>query len=67
MTEHFTLTSLAEDAYGAYSASTKNKNFMGNPMPAWKELPASVKAAWRAAVTEVYRITMSGTLKEENA
>jgi hypothetical protein len=44
---------IAADAYRAYSVSTGNKNFRGEPMPAWADLPESIQAAWAAAVFQV--------------
>ncbi len=36
-------------AYTAYGNSTGWVNFMGKPMPAWEELPETIREAWRAA------------------
>lgn len=41
---------IAASAYRAYSNSTGNKNFQGNPMPAWENLPQAIRTAWEAAV-----------------
>ena len=43
----------AQQAYAAYSASTGNKNFRGEEMPAWEELPPAIQAAWNAAADAV--------------
>jgi hypothetical protein len=40
---------MAASAYRAYAASTGNKNFQGNPMPSWGELPQKIRTAWEAA------------------
>ena len=40
-------------AYEAYGDVTDHKNYMGNPMPAWDDLPDQIKAAWRAAAQAV--------------
>lgn len=40
---------LARAAYQRYGAVTDFKNFQGNPMPAWAELPATIRKAWVAA------------------
>lgn len=43
----------AERAYAAYAKSTGGKNFQGNPMPAWIDLPTSIQLAWIAATCDV--------------
>lgn len=43
---------IAVSAYRAYSASTGNKNFRGEPMPAFDDLPQSIRVAWEAAVRQ---------------
>ena len=45
--------SLARIAYEAYGQSTDNKNFRGDPMPAWGDLPVTIQQAWVAATTAV--------------
>ena len=46
--------SAAERAYENYNAggdpATANKNYRGEPCPAWADLPENVRAKWRAAV-----------------
>ena len=44
---------MAASAYRAYAASTGNKNFRGDPMPAFDALPAAIQVAWEAAVRQV--------------
>jgi hypothetical protein len=44
---------LAKAGYEAYAASTGNKNFRGEEMPKFEELPESVINAWIAAVCHV--------------
>ena len=39
----------AHIAYDAYGDSVEWKNFAGNPMPHWSDLPDRIKDAWRAA------------------
>lgn len=46
---------LARMAYAAYGESTGGKNFRGEPMPAWEDLPAAITTAWVAAVAAVRR------------
>lgn len=41
---------LAADAYRAYGQATGGLNHRGEPMPEWGELPAEIRAAWRATV-----------------
>lgn len=42
-------TARAQAAYAAYGESTGGKNFRGDPMPAWSELPEAIQNAWVAA------------------
>lgn len=45
------LVKVAKAAYEAYAVETGNKNFRGDEMPKWEELPHSIQNAWFAAVT----------------
>ena len=45
-----TYVDLAEIGYKAYAESTGGKNFLGNKMPAWAELPDPQKDAWIDAI-----------------
>lgn len=47
---------LASQAYESYCYTTGSKNYLGNPMPVWDELPSASKTAWRAAVTKVMEL-----------
>lgn len=38
----------AADLYHVYGHVTDFKNFQGNPMPAWDDLPSKIKEAWQA-------------------
>lgn len=40
---------IAEGMYNAYGATTDFKNFQGNPMPKWEDLPPAIKDAWASA------------------
>jgi hypothetical protein len=40
---------MGEAAYSAYGKATGGKNFRGEPMPAWSDLPAPIRAAWQDA------------------
>lgn len=44
---------IAASAYRAYAASTGGKNYRGEPMPAWDELPQAIQVAWEAAARQV--------------
>jgi hypothetical protein len=46
-------TPLAEVAYQAYGSATNHKNFRGDPMPAWDELPDAIKHAWTVAADAI--------------
>lgn len=46
---------LAENAYNAYGKTTDFKNFQGNPMPKWADLPEGIQTAWKAAVNDVMK------------
>ncbi len=43
---------IAASAYRAYAVSTANKNFRGDPMPVFDDLPQPIKTAWEAAVRQ---------------
>ena len=45
-------TTIARSAYMAYAASTGSKNFQGDPMPAFDDLPEPIRIAWQAAVRQ---------------
>jgi hypothetical protein len=44
---------VAASAYRAYAASTGNRNFRGDPMHAWDDLPRPIRTAWEAASRQV--------------
>lgn len=48
--------SITKSAYKAYLASTGNKNFKGDPMPEWEDLPQPIKTAWEAATRHIIDI-----------
>lgn len=48
---------MAEAMYLAYSASTNNKNFRGEEMPVFGDLPSSIKDAWVAAAIKAYEVS----------
>lgn len=49
---------LAREAYDAYGAVTDHKNFRGEPMPAFDDLPPTIKEAWRAAASRVAAVCL---------
>ena len=51
---------VAKSAYLAYAAVTDNKNFRGEEMPKYEDLPDRIKDAWNAAVRQVGSIYESG-------
>lgn len=46
---------LAQQAYRAYGEKTGFKNFQGNPMPAFHDLPEIIQEAWKGAAREVWK------------
>jgi hypothetical protein len=40
-----------QDCYQAYGRVTNFKNFQGNPMPEWGDLPDIIKLAWETVAT----------------
>jgi hypothetical protein len=44
---------LAKAAYAAYGEAVDNRNFQGDPMPSWTDLPAPIRAAWKLAAEAV--------------
>lgn len=50
---HVDVRELALIAYTAYGQTTDFKNFQGNPMPAWQDLPDKIQEAWIASVQAV--------------
>lgn len=56
---------IAASAYRAYAASTENKNFRGDPMPAFDDLPQPIRTAWEAAARQVHLCTWWPTIAAE--
>jgi hypothetical protein len=44
---------LAEAAYTSYSEATGGKNFQGDPMPTWDQLPQPIRNAWALAAERI--------------
>jgi hypothetical protein len=47
------IVDLTENAYREYGRITDFKNFRGEPMPEFKNLPEKIQKAWRSAVAQV--------------
>jgi hypothetical protein len=45
---------VAKDGYKAYGEVVDYKNYAGNPMPAWEELPEKIQEAWIAASKKAF-------------
>ena len=48
-----TWSAIAPIAYNAYGAVTGFKNFQGQPMPSFDELPQTIQQAWERAARTV--------------
>jgi hypothetical protein len=55
-----TIEDEAKRAYKAYGASTGGKNFRGDPMPKWDELPGAIREAWRHTVGTILGLAGAG-------
>lgn len=52
--------SRARIAYTAYGRKTQFKNFMGDPMPSFDDLPATIREAWIAAANVIWDLATTG-------
>jgi hypothetical protein len=52
--------SRARIAYTAYGRKTGFKNFLGNPMPTFDELPPQIREAWIAAAGVIWDLATTG-------
>lgn len=52
-------TMFAKKGYESYGKKTEWKNFAGNPMPTWDELPNSTKDAWVAAASTIATLAVA--------
>lgn len=50
----------ARAAYQMYGKSVDFKNFQGNPMPEWNDLPEAIKTAWEWAAEAVANLVVNG-------
>ncbi|MBD1995192.1 hypothetical protein H6G00_00930 [Leptolyngbya sp. FACHB-541] len=44
---------IAASAYRAYGHSVGNKNYRGETMPNWEDLPPAIQVAWQAATKHI--------------
>lgn len=58
ITGRYSYRSIAESAYKSYAANTGNKNFKGDPMPEWNDLPIKIRTAWEAATRQIIQIAV---------
>lgn len=58
-------TALARKAYHAYGKVTDFKNFQGNPMPEFDDLPETIKQAWREAAHTVSIEVKAGNILDK--
>jgi hypothetical protein len=52
--------SRARIAYTAYGRQTGFKNFVGDPMPAFDDLPDQIRGAWIAAAGVIWDLATTG-------
>jgi hypothetical protein len=52
--------SRARIAYTAYGRKTDFKNFMGDPMPTFDDLPETIRDAWIAAAGVIWDLATTG-------
>lgn len=52
---------LGRIAYAAYGGTTDHKNYRGEPMPPWEELPSIIQRAWMAAANAVAMAALVAT------
>jgi len=50
----------ARAAYHAYGQTTDNKNFQGNEMPEYDQLPEQIRTAWENASEAVANLVVNG-------
>lgn len=60
-------TYLARLGYEAYGNKANWKNYQGNPMPIWEDLPDNIKEYWKANAMAIHQNDMKlvQELKEE--
>lgn len=47
-------------AYTAYGRVTGFKNFQGNEMPTWNELPENIREAWIKSANTIWDLAITG-------
>ena len=60
MTTTTTPESRARIAYAAYGRTTGFKNFQGNPMPVFDDLPENIREAWTNAARVIWELGTTG-------
>jgi hypothetical protein len=58
--EPTSINTQARDLYYAYASVTAGKNFQGNPMPEWQDLPAKIREAWIMATVTAHLQKLGG-------
>lgn len=53
---------IAKLGYEAYSLSTNNKNYKGEEMPKFDDLPDAIKKSWIDAAQEIVNVAVNGAL-----
>lgn len=56
MDDEFNWVNIAAFGYEAYAESSGNKNYQGNPMPKWDDLPKEIKQHWAAAARAISEV-----------
>ena len=57
-----TIDTVAESLYRAYGDEALWKNFQGQPMPHWDQLPDHIRKSWKAVAREAHRLHVAGYL-----
>jgi hypothetical protein len=55
---------LSQQSYEAYGFSTDFKNYQGNPMPTWEQLPEAIQDAWTASVIRIAKLLNPNNSKD---
>lgn len=61
--EHKSLETLAKIAYDMYGKTVDYKNFQGNPMPKFDDLPQQIRKAWTNASLAVVNAYIEALIK----
>ena len=60
------MDNVAQEAYQAYGRVTEFKNYQGEPMPEWHELPEKTRRAWFAAAVAVADYTLASWIEKQS-